>query len=80
MTTPSRLSGKAAVPSSDERTFTDHHGTLWVVSECAMELGTTPARRCLVFESSAITRRVFTFPGTWRDLEPRALERLSWGR
>ena len=68
------------LPSINERAFADHHGIMWLAYESTIAPPESPARPCLLFESLFAMRRVFTFPNDWRELESRALERLSWGR
>jgi hypothetical protein len=78
MTTPSYALPR--YPKPDERAFADHHGQRWLVYESTVELRDESRRPCLIFESTYVARRLFVFPPNWRELEPWALEKLSWGR
>jgi hypothetical protein len=59
----------------------DSHGHSWTVSEVrSSNVPGAHADRCLVFESDFAVRRVWSYPERWRELDPRALEELSWAR
>ena len=53
-------------------------GELWTVSERdARDVPGARAPMCLVFESPEAVRRSWSFPRNWRDMDDRALWRLS---
>ncbi|HEX5829756.1 MAG TPA: hypothetical protein VFY16_02170 [Gemmatimonadaceae bacterium] len=63
------------------RVFLDSSGVRWIVSERdAAHVPGGLARRCLIFESAAAVRRVWSFPDSWRELTDEQLAALSWKR
>lgn len=63
------------------RVFLDSSGVRWTAYE--RDAGNVPgghARRCLVFESAAAVRRVWSFPDSWSELTDEQLAALSWKR
>lgn len=70
---------EAAAPLT--RVFMDPDGNEWQVTE---EDGTlvpaTRGRRCLIFRSNQVIRRVWNYPTTWADLGTPDLIRVSWNR
>ena len=61
----------------DRRTFVDDAGMLWSVREvsCALVPGAVRPR-CLIFDSTAIVRRVWRYPADWAELDDDGLRRL----
>lgn len=60
--------------------FLDSKGVWWCVSERPCRAMDPPDKRCLVFMSEGVARRVLWFPSGWRHLTPEQLETLSWQR
>ena len=61
------------------RVFHDTSGVQWTAYE--RDGGNVPGgreRQCLVFESAAAVRRVWTYPDRWDTLTDDELASLSW--
>ena len=66
-------------PADDARPFFAADGVLWTV--CEVPAPAEPWARgtaFLLFESMHAIRRVWRFPENWRELDPEALEQLSY--
>ena len=78
---PQDIKTNVRTARADERSFVGHDDhRRWIAYETAQQIGRTPARPYLIFESEKIMRRVRTFPTNWRELDDVSLERLSWRR
>ena len=68
----------AAIPSEQARHFQDSQHRDWRVFERRKQEPGGKSVKILVFESESSFRVVRTYPANWRELEPEALEYLSW--
>ena len=55
------------------RVVIDGHGNEWTVHEVETPQPWAHARRCLIFSSSAIVRRLWSYPDGWAGLASRDL-------
>ena len=68
-------SGRQWPEESDVKTRVvfDAHGNEWTVREVDTPQQWARARRCLIFSSSAVVRRVWSYPDGWARLATREL-------
>ena len=55
------------------RVVIDGHGNEWTVHEVDTPQPWAHARRCLIFSSAAIVRRMWSYPDSWARLSAREL-------
>ena len=55
------------------RVVVDGHGSEWTVHEVETPQPWAHARHCLIFSSSAVVRRVWSYPDGWARLSAREL-------
>lgn len=60
--------------------YSDAEGRRWIVREVEAHRADGTLRHCLIFESSDVVRRVWSYPDDWPALSSSGLEALSWGR
>jgi hypothetical protein len=60
----------------ESRVVVDGQGNEWVVHEVATPQLWAHADRCLIFSSSSIVRRVWSYPSAWARLTSRELLQL----
>ena len=65
-------------PKSEETDVTtriviDGHGNEWTVHEVATPQPWAHARRCLIFSSASIVRRLWSYPDGWARMPARDL-------
>lgn len=59
------------------RVLVDAEGSEWHVSEVDTPQAWARGKRCLIFSSAAVVRRVWRYPAEWAGLSPRALLELG---
>jgi hypothetical protein len=59
------------------RVVVDAEGSEWLVREVETPQPWARGKRCLIFSSSAVVRRVWRYPDGWAGLSSRALLELG---
>jgi hypothetical protein len=59
------------------RVVVDAEGSEWLVREVDTPQAWARGKRCLIFSSSGVVRRVWRYPAEWADLSSRALLELG---
>jgi hypothetical protein len=61
----------------ETRAVVDTHGNEWSIREVDTPQPWAHAKRCLIFSSAAIVRRVWSYPADWSRLSSRELLDLA---
>jgi len=59
------------------RVVVDAEGSEWLVREVETPQAWARGKRCLIFSSSSVVRRVWRYPAGWAGLSSRALLELG---